>query len=172
MTRNGISTRPLGSGPVKAFEPRCKKPSEAIFSKIGGTLPLRLFDVTSKAIILLSLLRDGGKVDVNAFRESNRSSSKVSSPIDSGTLPDMLADDRSNKLRRLKSPIESGMVPPMKPPSCTAVNSSDVTSLPDAQLTPDHPQTLLSGKPNEQDQPDTSREPTLVELTMSHILTS
>jgi hypothetical protein len=171
MMRNGTSTTPLGRGPVKALVPRCKNINEFISTNVGGTLPLRLFEVTSKEIMLLNLLRDGGKVDVKVFRESNKSSSSVSSPIESGTLPDMFADDRSNILRRVKSPMESGIVPPIEPPSTTAVNFSDFTS-PDAHVTPNQSHTSLSGKPAEQDQPDTPREPILVELIMSHMLTS
>jgi hypothetical protein len=156
---------------VNAFEPRCKNNSDCIVSSMGGTAPLKLFDVTSNAIILFSLLNDGGKVDVKAFRDSSKSSRSVRSPIDSGRLPDMFAEDMSNRLRRVRPPIDSGMVPPMKPPSCTAVNCRDFTSMP-AQLTPDQSHTSPSGRPEEQDQPDTPREPILVELTIAHILLS
>ena len=134
-------------------------------------MPLKEFEVTSNAIRFTNWLRDTGKDDVKELPDKRRSSSNVSSPIVSGTLPDMFAEDMSNKLSRVNPPMDSGIEPPMNPFSSTAVSFSEFTS-PDTQVTPDHPHTSLSGKPDEQDQPDSATEPILVELTISHMLVS
>jgi len=140
-------------------------------TKPDGTVPLSLFEVTSKEIKWTSWLTVDGSDDVKELPVSRKSSNSAKSPIDSGTLPVMFADDKSSRLSRVKPPIDSGMEPPIKPPSSTAVSFSALTS-PDEQVTPAHPHTSLSAKPDEQDQPATPREPMWVEATMPHMLAS